>query len=315
MKKAILGIFISIGAFFLMSHNSYALDASINLNEYTPYAVDVGTNHFDYKFSSAARNCLNAYSCRFRYGSELKVAGTTGVYAVKKNDILVFQLFMYDNDWADWSLTNLVIRPIYTGTPSDVLYIHQVTNNTLTPTATGGVGGSNPGAVYEIAIKYRQDGEYHLGIYNETGVFMVLNTNQSVSGDIGPYIAISGMTMYRYTGSTENKEQAEATQNAADDSETSGSNSQSSSQGATNSLLSVFTGFANVITNASPSSCIINAPLNTTFSSDRLNVDLCGLDLPPAIGTLTSIIAVMVVVPFAISMFNKFIGIMQGFQR
>lgn len=104
-------------------------------------------------------------------------------------------------------------------------------------------------------------------------------------------------------------------QDAADASETSGNSSQSSSQGATSNLLSVFTGFANVITNATATNCVINAPLNTTFSNDVFNVDLCGLDLPPAIGALTSIIAVMVVVPFAISMFNKFIGIMESFQR
>lgn len=105
------------------------------------------------------------------------------------------------------------------------------------------------------------------------------------------------------------------TQNAADNSQTSGDSSQSASQGATSNLLSVFTGFANVITNASATNCVINAPLNTHFGNDALNVDLCALSLPPPIGALTSIIAVMVIVPFAISMFNKFIGIMQGFQR
>lgn len=104
-------------------------------------------------------------------------------------------------------------------------------------------------------------------------------------------------------------------QDAADASETAGGSSSSSSQGATSNLLSVFTGFANVITNASATNCVINAPLNTTFGNDVFNVDLCGLSLPPAIGALTSIIAVMVVVPFAVSMFNKFIGIMESFQK
>lgn len=314
MKKVIIGIFLSLGAFFLMSHNAAAVTTTLNMNEYDVIGQQ-GQLPVNCEFYGVPTSQSNVTECTARANTTsatptlafLRKMSSVSKWSVKTGDVIEFDLNVFT---PIQSITPYSVHLYFLGGSADFTameYKQTVNNNQYYGQSSNFVKYQS---VYHVIYRARHDGDVYIGLTSSQHWFEWLSGN-----DTYMTFAIYNVMHYRYSGSQENKEQEEATQNAADDSETSGNESQSSSQGATSNLLSVFTGFANVITNATPSSCIINAPLNTTFSSDRFNVDFCGLDLPPAIGALTSIIAIMAVVPFAISMFNKFIAIMQGFQR
>lgn len=350
MKKLILGIFISLGAIFLMSHNVNAASLSYNLNDYDWItSVNLGTQYCAYSYN----NFGSSPSICILTKNQSKMFGIKSYdLPHEKDDLAQFYISVQNNIYSNDSSFSMGSFGLYLdnfGSINDHFkiisfeqvdaesvdwanYINSGYNCTVTyPTSTVSQmqctsSSQNVNDVYRIYTKIYKVTILWTDRGSNPVVLNALNANMPlakcfiepnlVNNTAGQcQVKLFGYTQWGYKGSSVNKEQADATQEAADNSESSGNSSQSDSQGATSNLLSVFTGFANVITNASPSSCVVNAPLNTAFSNDRLNVDLCGLDLPPAIGALTSIIAVMVVVPFAVSMFNKFIGIMQGFQR
>ena len=353
MKKLIKYIFIPVLAILLMSHNVSAVDMSPNVHPiwananplcsfYIP-ATDVWQNN---AFSNNTTNqtySVSKINCDYPQG--LNTVKTYAVYSFRLDN------FAYDNSadsgWlaskiasvsgsADWGVIGQTVSAMgSTGWQLD-LYLYS------TKASNGGTFQIyNPLYVNEIMYLKPNERIYFVGAsywqvttdsdfeYNYTDLLTAINSKlQRIQDDgidnvqliIAIRNGVNGISqklddLSQDTADAINNGQADATQDASDNSSTAGNSSQSSAQGATSNLLSIFAGFANVITNASATSCVINAPLNTSFSNDNFNVDLCGLDLPPAIGTLTSIIAVMVVVPFAISMFNKFIGIMESFQR
>lgn len=323
MKKLILGIFISLGAIFLMSHNASALTTTFSLDDYTP--VNRIVYHLvDCSFYVSSTSSVTGVSqCSSNASSvtpvKLMQIKSNLSYTLKKGDIITFDVVNYTPDVKfiqqfNWMAFKGVSNDMYLMDYESVFqeYANHSYYNVIDDAYT--IQYSLNSAM-RFTFFVTKDISSQIGLvntdvnYNPIASYLQLQPN-SLKWNI------INLVIYRKSGKSQiNQEQEEATQNAVDDSEISGSNSQNSSQGATNNLLSVFTGFANVITNASATNCVINAPLNTTFSNDRLNVDLCGLSIPPAIGALTSIIAVMAVVPFALSMFNKFIAIMQGFQR
>lgn len=329
MKKLILGIFISLGAFFLMSHNASAVSRTIYLkngvyaygipattggqggSSVTPstgeafniqnnvYKMPAGRIWYSMAWRLEANNSNVDLSSYTDYTFSFSYCGASNQYfSPSSNDL--FRVTDYYEFEADTRTT--IIGAISNNIALDQYVVEKCRNVTMK-----GKVGTNSYNAFQIGTT--ANGSF-------TRIFG-FDYNGNFTSDKNLYIISPTVVLFDNPNEADDaiQKEKENIQNAADDSETSGSNSQNSSQGATNNLLSVFTGFANVITNASATNCVINAPLNTTFSSDRLNVDLCGLSIPPAIGALTSIIAVMAVVPFAISMFNKFIGIMQGFQR
>lgn len=336
MKRLILGIFISFGAIFLMSHNANAVSKTYYLkNGVYAYGIPGLTGsqsgnsttvqtgqqyNIDNNVYKLPGNKI-WYSLAFRlnadnsnvdlspytdYTFSFSYCSAAPHYFIPSSNDLFRMTDYYESGgllYYDFSALNYTQQ-----TPQSMTGSIDPKHNCSNVTMKGKVGTARYNA-FQLGTTANN---------SFTRIFSFERDDLSAyAGNEELYIISPTVVLFDNTNEADEAIQKEKQniQNAADNSETSGNQSQSSSEGATSNLLSVFTGFANVITNASPTSCVINAPLNTAFSSDRLNVDLCGLDLPPAIGTLTSIIAVMVVVPFAISMFNKFIGIMQGFQR
>lgn len=106
------------------------------------------------------------------------------------------------------------------------------------------------------------------------------------------------------------REQSE-TQDAADAAETAGNSSSSDATTATSSLISVIGGFVSVVTSATPTNCKIN-----TYTShlDMGQIDLCDNPVPAYIQIIGSIILICAVIPLAIILFNRFIGLFRSFQ-
>lgn len=348
MKRLLKYIFIPVLAILLMSHNVFAVDMSPNVHPIWANAnptcsfyvrnTDVWQNDMFSNNTTGTSQTYSVSKINCDYPEGLNTVKTYAVYSFR------FDNFAYDNSadsgWlaskissvsgsADWGVIGQEVSSTgSTGWQLD-LYLYS------TKASNGGTFQIyNPLYANEIFYLKPQERITFLGAsywqvttetdleYNYTDVLNAISTKLDTSNShlqtIRRYsweISSKLDNLGQNTADAINDGQADATQDAADDSSTAGSSSQSSAEGATSNLLSVFASFANIITNASPTSCVISGPLNTTFSNDNFSVDLCGLDLPSGISAITSIIAVMVVVPFAISMFNKFIGIMESFQR
>lgn len=108
-----------------------------------------------------------------------------------------------------------------------------------------------------------------------------------------------------------NNQQKQETQDASDDSSAVGSSSSSDATTATSSLISVIGGFVSVVTSATPTNCLIDADLNHI---DMGNIDLCANPVPSYIQIIGSIILICAVIPLAIILFNRFIGLFRSFQ-
>lgn len=110
----------------------------------------------------------------------------------------------------------------------------------------------------------------------------------------------------------QHQEETDATQDAADEAGDSGDQSAADAENATAGLISVIGGFVNAITSASPSDCKINGKINNSFNMGEL--DLCSMPVPPFVQIISSLILIAICIPFAIIMFNRFIGLFRSFQ-
>lgn len=109
-----------------------------------------------------------------------------------------------------------------------------------------------------------------------------------------------------------NNDVENSTQDAADESADSGEQSAADAENATAGLISVIGGFVNAITSASPSDCKINGKINNSFNMGEL--DLCSMPVPSFVQIISSLILIAICIPFAIIMFNRFIGLFRSFQ-
>lgn len=326
-KLRFIKVFTYLGAVFLMSHiifchNVGAVDTVLDLNGYE-IINSAAAPRVNCTFNSSSLNKNNVVACGGVHPTSgtntvLRSFYTVDLWNMQRGDVVEFDVLI----WSPVNLSSLdgftpgVISMPY---PFRVMSVTQKANNVFVndlQSITNGTGGTlyNGSAYFSIfhySLSYvgGNNVAYSIGWsaendqfiwYGETLTFRMFNVVQwRLSGN----------------GSSDQQNEINATNNAVDESETSGEQASTDATTATSSLLSVIGGFVNVITSASPSNCVIDAPLNTAFSNDRFNVDLCALSLPAGIGALTSIIAIMIIVPFCISMFNKFIGIISGFQQ
>lgn len=328
--KRFIKVFTYLGAVFLMSHiifsnNVGAVDTVLDMNGYE--VIDsAAAPKLNCWFSDTSLNATNVNACGGSPStSTVTLTGfqTVEQYNMMRGDVVEFDILV----WSPTNLANLngfspaIISAPY---PFRVMSLTQKANNYFShnmESITNGTGGtiSGGGAYYSLfhySLRYvgGNNVAYNLGWGSGNSLFTW--SSWGSSGE-SLYFRMYNLVRWRLSGegSTDQQNEINATNNAVDESETSGDQASTDATSATSSLLSVIGGFVNVITSASPSNCVIDAPLNTAFSNDRFNVDLCALDLPAGIGALTSIIAIMVIVPFCISMFNKFIGIISGFQQ
>lgn len=305
--KRLAYIFIPILAILLMSHNANATSLVIPLTEYEQVNTSF-TGLYDYYFSDGS-SCVGTYSCAWPKGTSLRQASTHDTFNLKKGDIYTYYLYIYDNSGLQVT-SNFSATALTPGYRHKVIGFNLVSNDSIDwqfiTNGTSGEQGSITGKVYEIIIEVTGDTTSAMGSFNR-------NTNdfyyQGYYNNLT--VAVSNFQLYRYVGSVENKEQAEATQDAADEASSSGSSSEASAEVATSSLISVIGGFVSVVTSATPTNCQINA---YTDHLDMGNIDLCANPVPSYIQIIGSIILICAVIPLAIILFNRFIGLFRSFQ-
>lgn len=323
MAKLVKYIFIPILFVFLMSHNANALDLNINLNEYENMNFDVTQNYYDYKIyntnGTLNHQCLSTFNCTVGNNQQIRVAATHDSFPLKAGDIIVYNLALYSPyEWHH--IDNLQFRALAPGYGVSTLYFHEVSDfssegdsivspygTTQSVIAPSGYFISN---LYEVALVATVNGNRQLGSFNQNTVDITVNMGNTTSNDV-LVVAVTGFTVYRYSGSNVNKEQAQATQDAADDSETAGSSSSSSSQQGTASLISTIGSAVSVITSASPTNCLLNGNMGNL---DVGQIDLCANPVPTFVQVIGSIILILMVVPLCITLFNRFIGLFRSFQ-
>lgn len=330
MAKYVKYIFICFFAVFVMSHNTSAISPVLNLNDYelinSFYATTIScsfTNVINQSPNDTNNYCRAQISGNSGQISTFNSFQTTGTYSVKSGDIVNFQfvvlsetegfpgdflLTRYTNQSLGWNLLDVSV------VDSGIFNHDQVSNNGVI-----NLNGNNFDInldysnmdgfykVYEFTLIARTDGNLHIGLVgNPIFQYSIDTTNGQI------YIVnVGNYKIYRYSGSNVNKEQAEATQDAADDSSNAGSSSESSAEAATSSLISVIVGFVNVITNAQATNCKIN--MNTTQLQVG-EIDLCANPVPSYVQIIGSLILICAVIPLAIILFNRFIGLFRSFQ-
>lgn len=100
--------------------------------------------------------------------------------------------------------------------------------------------------------------------------------------------------------------------NASNNGNNSANSSSSDASTATTSLLSALGGFANVIINANPSDCAIEADMGHV---DFGEIDLCSQDPPAFISIIGSLFLIAVTIPYCYFMFKRFINTFRSFQN
>lgn len=318
-KKWLWGIFISLLAFFAMSHNASAID--INLNNYEVLYSTLTPNMSCYLKGGVP--IAPSLSCSFvGTTDEIKVDGiyaTSPFSNLKKGDI--FEYFIFIGNRLNNNISGGIIT-LQQARGHDgliTLNVEEVDNYNLIDII--GVSSNDNlsdiynlykfGKLYKITQYVATDGNYAPGLDVNTSASSVFlfsfyqNVNYSVS------IKLFNVVVYRSVESKENKEVEEKTQEAVDDSQAAGGSSSSSAQSGTTGLLNAITGAVNVISSASPTNCKINGNMGNL---DIGQLDLCANPAPTFIQTIGSLILILMCVPLAISLFNRFIAIFRSFQ-
>lgn len=307
MKKSIIYIFICLFAVLLMSHNVLAFSITQN--------VDIIQTRNQPQVSFYNGSSWTAYSrgsLSFDYSS-----GNYTQMQITKEDFSNISKF----ELGDY----IVLNGFFAVNQINSVLSSQTLRN------LGGIIGSNAGYVNCTTIdfkfgavqEYEQNTEsWYRADFQLTCkiVSYAINNNLTINFRLRPDIFptsdgrlfISFNNAVLATPSSNTQKEEEATQDAANNSATSGSNSASNSQTATSSLLSVITSGIGAITSASPTNCKINGNMGNLNVG---NIDLCANPVPTFMTLIGSIIAVLVVLPLVILLFNRFISIIRSFQR
>lgn len=317
-KNLFFGIFICFSVVFLMSQNTSAFQMVIDYDNYESVSYAVRAN-VDCTISGTSYTNQGFCTHVDRTGQlSLTRLVTNFPVSVNAGDIVNFKVAVFSLDNFAFNNGTLYINnQVQSGR---VIGFNEISNDDLASTnaldmVSGGItSGNYISRVYEYFVRVSTGSDsYQVGLNSTSATYPVFQWySYSVNDRLS--FKIFDVNVFRYKGTDTNAEQEQKTQEAVDDSEVAGSDSSSDATTAGSNLLTAITGFFNVITSAQPTNCRFNAPLNTYFGNQRLNVDLCSLDLPSGIGALTSIIAIGILIPFAIHMFNKFIALFRSFQ-
>lgn len=318
--KRVSYIFICVFAIFLMSHNTFALDISSNV-----------------EFVQSWQN--TSMSCRVRYGSWVDVSGNTcvfgtntglgglqgsGLAAIKTGGVELvagdyYQVFLDVSVSSGANKYFPVMWNLNTTSNYTIVDFQQVSLNT-------NMGTESTDEAYVTSYKIILRANYtSSGFPIELGYTDGSKNMLYLAGDGTPIsvdVRITAINEFRAKTNdnssvvdainNQTQEEADSTQDAADASQSAGSSSAASAESATSSLISVIGGFVSVITSAQPTNCIINANMNHINMG---NMDLCANPVPSYVQIIGSIILICAAIPLAIVLFNRFIGLFRSFQN
>lgn len=329
-KYWLWGIFISILSIFAMSHNASAVELSINLNNYENIRhsdnIYIGCRINGNSLSAQAYTCNSdsvisgaSYLQEIRFYGDYHWQNNGGV---KKGDLIEWYLIVFTNQ--NYTVNGMVRGPQYVSTYSylDTISFEEVADTSFYQaySSTCSYDSSSMNCytsdgykiykVYHIIQRVNTDltERWTYGL-NITGSYHIFEWYESIAGIVR--FKMVNFNQYRFVGSEENKEQEEKTQEAVDDSQAAGGSSSQDAQTGTTGLLNAITGAVNVISSASPTNCKINGNMGNL---DMGQLDLCANPAPAFVQTIGSLILILICVPLAISLFNRFIAIFRSFQ-
>lgn len=330
-------IFICFCAVFLMSHNASAADVSINA---TP--------------TGSGQTCINGYAnndlievCGLIQNTNSDILGTVGyiqpiIGGTYYSDTVIqleFTIYRFSNNTSshavvngiqnqvptdasgiDWDLIGYNYEDLNTGTGKLKLLFKHKSNSGLFRVK---LAGNNGGWIFGLMPGDRVAGiNYTVFAINDAnaGSQQIVNAINSMPNYSNNLNAINNninsvnnnLNQVNNSINNINSDVENATQDAADAAGDSGDQSAADAENATAGLISVIGGFVNAITSASPSDCKINGKINNSFNMGEL--DLCSMPVPPFVQIISSLILIAICIPFAIIMFNRFIGLFRSFQ-
>lgn len=324
-KRILTGLFICLFSFLLMSHNAGALELTQDVDSV-------------YSWKNPQIWCMVFQGSLYSNGSDTCIVGTNtgtawqgrGVSYIKTANINLvagdfYQVYL---DVAVSSGAQKQIPVMWNlGTTAnyDIVSFRMVSqSNNMGTTADNEIYVTT----YEIILK---------GLYNNPSFPIELGYADGsinmiyLGGDFYTDtmdVRVSRVNQYHPRAAQSNQDvvnaienmasdivdtESQATQDAADGSQSSGDQAAADSEQATSSLLNTITGFFNAIINTNPTNCKFDSHL--PFLSGNGEIDLCSINTPPIVQTLSSLVLVGLFIPFAIHMFNRFISITESFQR
>lgn len=324
-KKWFWGIFISLLVFFAMSHNA---SAAMNLN-YEYYDLNRSLNSFNVSCGlKGQQHTPGALACSWvNTGTEFKLNAIyqTTPMELKAGDIIQFYLYIGNPQNYNISGGIPTLQQTYGKDGLLTLDVEVVddwhslefyTSDNLLQyenayTLYDFWANDQFGKVYKVIQRAPRDGSYRAGFDVNTDSSAVYLFSWYQNANYTVNLKIFNLIVYRPAESRENKEVEEKTQDAVDQSEAAGGSSSQDAQTGTTGLLNAITGAVNVISSASPTNCKINGNMGNL---DIGQLDLCANPAPTFIQTIGSLILILMCVPLAISLFNRFIAIFRSFQ-
>lgn len=298
-----------------MSHNASALTSVFDMSAYTPVTRQT-YNTTDCLINSTALNNVSQCGVAGSGNFQLNRIFTHNQLSFLKGDIVEFDLI--SNTAAYGAVGSGVTAFGYQAFKPlnpDVFYLYgleQVSTESFINQFGSNSYYGNINSVLHVTLYVAKDYTSQVGFYaTDTTYNPVAYWSQSASTTKLEWNIINLVKWRKTEKSSVNQEQEEATQNAANDSQTSGNSSQSSAEGATQSLLTTINSGIGVITSARATNCQINGNMGNL---DLGNLDLCANTVPTFVQIILSLVAVVTVIPLAIVLFNRFIGIFRSFQ-
>lgn len=337
-------LFICVCAFFLMSHNASAL----NLGTAGTYGIQCNRSHIQFNANYNTQSMYNVgNACEAVPGSDLVNYRFTGFDIYLNAAIPAHSIFNVSGQISGASIngsfngfsggaqfsiyqqnmTALDGTGIYfsiTGITGDNAL--QNFNFSTGADYVGFIGSSGHFAVQPVSfVATSGDSDYSNSI---NGITNILNDLRTQNNDIWNMLNnLNSNTdnvnnnLGQVKGAIENLQQQQQqqvaqekqeVQDAADEAADSGDQSAADAENATAGLISVIGGFVNAITSATPTNCKINGKINNSFNMGEL--DLCSMPVPSFVQIISSLILIAICIPFAIVMFNRFIGLFRSFQ-
>ena len=286
MKKFLLGVFISFGVFFLMSHNASAVQFSYNLNDYDWItSVNLGSQYCAYSynnFGSSPSICILNASKPNMYGLR------SYNLAHEKGDLAEFYIGVQSNVNGANNFRNLGTFFQNLGAIDDnfsIIGIETVTDQRAATDFFGfwGCSSTPEGSDYnlwmcstsngledrqiyyayiiKVTILWTTKGSHPVGVkaLNANTPIATCKLNDLPGAGAQCQIRMFGYTQWGYAGNSVNKEQKEEANQAISDSESS--SEENSSNAKTTNLIGALSGIFTTISSTSATNCNITGDL------------------------------------------------------
>lgn len=316
-SKLVIGIFISICAIFVMSHNASAIDFVLDLDNYTLSRNDE-RRILDLAWNGNT-SCINVNYCEVFDSVNVSRVNLlkNGVNAsYNDNSIVIWRVLVGSQLHDGYSnAISLFNQKNFTTNNDNLIFLgyNQKTVDRETVYTTFSVAPDNTYVgnvvssyhnftIYEYYFKVLQGGQYKIGFES---------TGSSITSDIFDLTAYNNSKImfmnlsvqaWSPVESKENKEVEEKTQEAVEQSAESGESSQGSVEGSTQNLMSAGASIISALSNAPATDCNIN--MTTSGSSSAFtgaigSVNLCS-GVPSGVLTMVQGIVALVFTPIVL---------------